>query len=424
MLVLFGLNAVDELDRTAYAILLPEIRDQFGLGNQGILTVVAASTVVILLLEIPLAHYADRSNRVRIAALGALGWALFAAGTGASITVAMLVVARIGSGIGRSVVTPTHNSLLSDYYAPEHRVKVFGFHRMANSCGQIVGPLAAGGIATLFGWRVPFFVFAVPTLILVVLALRLEEPVRGGHERRAAGADGTVAGTEEGPLPFLDSVRLLAAIPTLRRVWMAIPFLAIALFGLTNLLSLVYEDIFGLSEFERGAVAAGVEPAQIVGVLVMMPIVTRLVERDPAWLLRFIAGVGVLNGTAVAVLAFAPNVGVAIAMHVVVAGTVGVLAPAVFALLSLVLPPRTRSLGFTILSVFGIPGIVVGLPLIGYLADTYGLRIAVLVMVPATVTAGFILASAQRFVATDIERSREASLAHVRAQVRPETGTF
>ena len=115
LLVLFGLNAVDELDRTAYAILLPEIRDQFGLGNQGILTVVAASTVVILLLEIPLAHYADRSNRVRIAALGALGWALFAAGTGASITVAMLVVARIGSGVGRSVVTPTRDSLLSDY---------------------------------------------------------------------------------------------------------------------------------------------------------------------------------------------------------------------------------------------------------------------------------------------------------------------
>ena len=30
LLILFGLNAVDELDRTAFAILLPEIRDEFG----------------------------------------------------------------------------------------------------------------------------------------------------------------------------------------------------------------------------------------------------------------------------------------------------------------------------------------------------------------------------------------------------------
>ena len=31
LFVLFGLNAVDELDRAAFGILLPEIRDHFGL---------------------------------------------------------------------------------------------------------------------------------------------------------------------------------------------------------------------------------------------------------------------------------------------------------------------------------------------------------------------------------------------------------
>lgn len=32
IVVLFGLNAVEELDRTAFGILLPEIRDEFGLS--------------------------------------------------------------------------------------------------------------------------------------------------------------------------------------------------------------------------------------------------------------------------------------------------------------------------------------------------------------------------------------------------------
>ncbi len=399
LLVLFGLNAVDELDRVAFAVLLPEIRDHFGLGDQGILTVLAATTVVILLLEIPLAHVADRRSRVRIATYGAATWALFAFGTGLAFSVLTLIVMRIGSGIGRSVVTPTHNSLLSDYYAPEHRVKVFGFHRLANSTGQILGPIVAGALAVAFGWRLPFIVMAVPTLLLVLAATRLEEPERGGK-------DGTTS--TEPHLSFREAIRLLAAIPTLRRIWLAVPFLAVLLFALPNLLSLIYEDLFGLSELERGIVTAAAEPAQIVGVLVAMPFATRLVNRNPGALLNFITFAGIACGGFIAVLAYAPNVGVAIAMHLCVAATVGILSPAVFALLSLVLPSRARSLGFTILSVFGIPGIVVVLPTIGYLSDNYGLSTAVLVMVPITLLAGFLLSRAKVTVADDVAANRGA----------------
>ena len=73
LLVLFGLNAVDELDRTAFAVLLPNIRDAFGLNLQGVLTLIAAVSVGALLLQVPIASLSDRSNRVRITWIGALG---------------------------------------------------------------------------------------------------------------------------------------------------------------------------------------------------------------------------------------------------------------------------------------------------------------------------------------------------------------
>ena len=41
LIILFGLNAVDELDRTVFGVLGPEIRDHFGLNNQGYLTLIA-----------------------------------------------------------------------------------------------------------------------------------------------------------------------------------------------------------------------------------------------------------------------------------------------------------------------------------------------------------------------------------------------
>ena len=56
ILVLFGLNAVDELDRAAFGILLPEIRDHFNLDLSTMLAIVALSSVAALALQVPIAQ--------------------------------------------------------------------------------------------------------------------------------------------------------------------------------------------------------------------------------------------------------------------------------------------------------------------------------------------------------------------------------
>ena len=169
LLILFGLNMTDELDRSAFSVLLPEIRDHFGLDNSGILWVVAVAGAVALLLTVPIAQLADRSNRVRIALGGAALWAAFSLGTGFALSMWMLVIMRSGAAVGQAVVFPTHNSLLADYYPIASRPKVYSIHRAANSIGTITGLLVGAGLASAFGWRAPFLVFAVPTLLLVVV---------------------------------------------------------------------------------------------------------------------------------------------------------------------------------------------------------------------------------------------------------------
>jgi branched-chain amino acid transport system ATP-binding protein len=413
LLVLFGLNAVDELDRTAFSVLLPDIRDHFGLDNAEILGIVSVTSIAILLLEIPLSFYCDRHNRVRIATFGAAMWALFSVGTGVALTVPMLVLMRLGAGTGRAVVTPTHNGLLSDWYPPTTRLKVFSFHRLANSVGQIVGPALAGVLALAFGWRSPFLLFAIPTGVLVLFALRLHEPVRGRHERIAAGADEETASAHDAHETAWSTMQVLARVRTLRRIWYAVPFLAIALFGIPNLLSIVYDEVFGLNAAERGLVAACIEPLQLVGVVIAMPRLAGISERRPDFLLRFIALVGVVDGCLLVVLAYAPNVGLAIAAHALVAASIGTLAPAFFVMLSLVAPPRCRSAAFSTISVFGIPGIALFLPLIGTLSDRYGAQASMVAMVPVSIAAGFMLSRAAPFVAGDIAAVRADALARV-----------
>lgn len=415
LLVLFGLNAVDELDRAGFSVLLPDIRDHFGLTDSGALAVVSAGTIAVLLVEVPLSFWCDRANRVRIAAVGAAAWACFSVGTGLAVTTGMLVAMRIGAGGGRAVVTPTHSSLLSDWYEPAARVKVFSVHRQANSVGQIVGPLIAGVLALFFGWRLPFFVFGVMTVVFVVLALRLHEPIRGLHERRAAGVDEAGAQVEEPHEGVSATMRALYQVRTIRRMWVAVPFLGIALFGVPNLLSLVYEDVYGLNSAARGAIAAGIEPLQVAGVFLAMPRVATIAVRDPGFLLRFVAIVGVVDGLLLVVLGYAPNVAVAVVVHGILAASIGTLAPAFFALLSVVAPPRVRAAGFSTISVFAVPGIAVFLPLIGAVSDAVGIQASLVVMVPVSMIAGFILASAAKFVTGDLAAAQAAFLGRVGA---------
>jgi ABC-type branched-subunit amino acid transport system ATPase component/predicted MFS family arabinose efflux permease len=408
--VLFGLNAADELDRSAFEILIPEIRDHFHLSTEGIFTVVALIAVPILILEIPIAFNADRFSRVRIAVGGAITWGCFALMTGLAPTIAFLALARSGAGIGRAVNTPTHNSLIADYYDLNVRGYVYGAHRAANNLGQFLGPALGGVLAYFFGWRAPFIVFVIPTIVLVILALRLKEPTRGVHERVAMGATEEVAATEEAPPSFAEAWRIAWQVKTLRRIWMSLPFLAAAFLGLRALLAIFYEDIFGLNEATRGFVFAGTELFAIAGILIGIPIANKLLIREPGLALRFLGFAGVVIAILWAILAVTPVLPLAILMHGLIAGTFAILGPGIYAALSLSIPPRIRSLGFSVGSLFIVPGVLV-LVIIGGIADDVGVRKGLLVMVPVFLIGAAIIGSAGKYVGGDIAKVRASTLA-------------
>jgi branched-chain amino acid transport system ATP-binding protein len=421
LVVLFGLNAVDELDRTAFGVLLPEIRDEFGLSLQGVLTLIAVVSVGALALQVPIAALADRTNRVRLAWIGAAAWAGFSFMTGLAATIWLLAVARAGSAIGKATVDPTHNALISDYYPPELRPRVFSIHRAANVTGQIVGPATAGLLAAAFGWRVPFLLFALPTLVFVVLAWRLREPLRGAHERRLAGASPAAVGVEEARPSFAEGWRLVWRIPTLRRIWWSLPFLAASLIGFGALGSLFYEQVFGLDERARGFVAAAVEPAAFVGLIIGARVATRLLAKGPGHVLRFLSHAAFVVSAALVAFVAAPTVWVAMVANAVITGTLAVLAPGILAALSLAIPPRARSLGFSVASLWVIPGLVV-LPVIGAIGDSLGLRCGMLVMVPVFVVGGVIIASTRHTIDADVAEVWRSAAARSEAASRAERG--
>ena len=402
--VLFGLNAADELDRNAFGVLLPEIRDSFGLDTSGILTVVSLSLVAALLIALPIGFWSDRWRRLPIALTGAVGWAFFSVMTGLAPTLVWLGISRAGAGLGRAVNEPVHNSLLADYYDIPVRPRIYGVHRYANALGQFLGPLTGGIMAYYWGWRSPFLVFGFVTMIFVIMGLKLREPLRGYWERKAMGMSQAVAETEEEAPSWAESFRILWQVRSLRRIFYSLPFVAIALVGLATLGGLYYDEVWGLNEAQRGIVAAILEGgAQLAGLLIGIPLATRLMMKGAGHVMRFLAVVTVVITAAWAVFALAPWFGLALAANALISGSFFLLVPGIYAVLSLAVPAKVRSFGFAVGTLWILPGLLL-LPVVGTLADSYGIRAGLLLAAPVFMVGGWLLASAGNFVEHDIQQ--------------------
>ena len=119
--------------------------------------------------------------------------------------------------------------------------------------------------------------------------------------------------------------------------------------------------------------------------------------------------------------AFAPNLGIAIAMNFIVAGLSSLLVPGIFAALSLTIPPKVRSMGFAMAALFIVPGLL-ALYVVGGIADTYGLRAGLFIVAPIFLIGAWILASGSFYVRSDINRVWTSTAAQAEVMFKRQQG--
>ena len=190
-------------------------------------------------------------------------------------------------------------------------------------------------------------------------------------------------------------------IGSLRRVFYALPFLAASIIGFASLAALLYQHAFGLGTVHRAYIAAVTEPVQLVGLIIGARFGSRLITRNPALIMRFLAIAAFVCGGLAAVFALAPWLWLTIVANMAIAASLAIVGPGVFAALSLGIPPRTRSMGFSMGAIWVIPGLLV-LPIVGAVSDSVGIRPGMLIMTPVFVIGGVILAGSGRVLNQDI----------------------
>lgn len=404
LLVLFALNLVDEFDRVAFGVLSPEIRDAFGLSDSGIVAVGSIAGVTSLLAALPIGVLADRVRRVRLAAVGAAAWGGFTILTALAPVVWVLTVARMGAGVGRIVNEPVHASLLTDYYPPTHHPRVFALHRLANPIG-LGSALVVGLLASVFDWRIVFATLCVPTFLLLPFLLRLREPARG-ESMAAPGVPPPEPLVGAAALSFLDARRVLFRIRTLRRLWLGLPVVGIALITLPQLISLFFERVYGYGPTGRGVVTFLSGVGIVLGLALGQRLATRaLVAGHPERLATYdgLAIVGI--GVALLGLVLSPWAPLSAFCYLLAGMGSGCYQPNYFSLVALVTPARVRAQAYAWAILWLGVGALIA-PLLAGLGESAGYRVAIGVLACTLLAGGYAATTARRAVRHDAEAAR------------------
>lgn len=177
--MLTAVYALNLVDRGVMSVLLQPIKEDLHLSDTqlGMVTGVAFA-LFYATMGVPIARWADRSNRVTITSIAIGLWGLTVMACMLVTNYFHLVLARIAAAIGESGCKPPTYSLVGDYFRePASRTRAMSIYIAAGPLSALISFSMAGWLNEIYGWRLTFFLIGIPGLILAILVkLTLVEP--------------------------------------------------------------------------------------------------------------------------------------------------------------------------------------------------------------------------------------------------------
>ncbi len=278
LVVLFLVCCFNLADRAVFSVMAPLIRVDLQLTDAQIGILQGLSFALLYGgLGIPIGRLAERRSRISIIACATAFWSAATALSGMAGSYAQMLLARVGVGMGEAGFTAPTSSLVADHFPRNRRASAMSVIMLGIPIGSMTGAILAGQIAQHWTWRVAFFAFGLPGLLMGLIAWwMLKEPPRGLVEGGAPS---------KGPVPPLrEVIAHLWRVPTLRCIVIGGAICAIGVQGVSHFLPLYLVRSFNMS-----VPAAAALFGLIAGVSLSIGMLTggigtdRASNRDPRW---------------------------------------------------------------------------------------------------------------------------------------------
>ena len=194
--VLLGVLAVVSfVDRLALALLVDPIKADLGVSDTQMGLLLGASfAFMYAIFGLPLSLVADRGNRRWLIFAGVMVWTILTVVSGFATSFAVLLLCRLGVGLGEAALSPAAVSMIGDLFVRERRALALAVYVTLGALGAsgafviaaAVLQWTAAGLSLPFvgeveAWRATLILVGAPGVLLgFVFLLTVREPPRTG----------------------------------------------------------------------------------------------------------------------------------------------------------------------------------------------------------------------------------------------------
>ena len=187
--IFFLFMLLHQSDRLLIAPLTTPIMETFGINEAQMGAIVTGALLVSAILHPLWGYLYDRLSRAKLLAAASAIWGSTTWLSAIAPTYSSFLAARATTGIDDSAY-PGLYSLLSDYFGPEIRGKIYGLLQLTQPIGYMIGLVVATFLAASIGWRAVFYITgSLGLLLALVIFLTVREPQRGGSEPELKGLE-------------------------------------------------------------------------------------------------------------------------------------------------------------------------------------------------------------------------------------------
>lgn len=182
VLILFTFLLFHQADKMVISPLVTPIMEEFQINEAQMGAISSLALVVAAFLYPFWGYFYDRHARPKALALTSLIWGITTSLSAVAPNFRAFMITRASTGIDDSSHSGLY-SLLSDYFGPKLRGRLYGFMHTAGPLGFMLGTILATTLGRRIGWRNVFLVtggVGVVTAFLIFFIIR--DPPRGSAE--------------------------------------------------------------------------------------------------------------------------------------------------------------------------------------------------------------------------------------------------
>ena len=180
--IFFLFMLLHQTDRLLIGPLTSPIMEEFNLSEVQMGAIVTGSLILGSIFYPIWGFLYDRFARPKLLALASFVWGITTWFSAIAPTARIFLISRASTGIDDSSY-PGIGALISDYFPPKQRSRIFGFLQISIPLGYLLGLLLALNFSPRFGWRIIYlFTGTIGLLLSLLIYFGVKDVPRGSSE--------------------------------------------------------------------------------------------------------------------------------------------------------------------------------------------------------------------------------------------------